>query len=279
MTDNELRKTIESDDTDQLMLALLQDKLDTELEKPDDELDIEKINQITATIDIITGTDQVTAEKSQQGIQKLKQELHQQRGRRRIRVLKWIAACACLILIVSNIWSFSAYGMNSFSAAYQLLSNGIVIDTQDDESEPYSSDAYYDEMRTLCRNNGFPEDVLVPSYIPEGFKPAPEFGEVHSDDIQCTIRFDYQIGRTRLVFYMIQNSDEEYIQPIGIPSTEYNISEQVIGDTTVHIQKERKDRQYWAVFQIGLTQYIIVSDGLDYDECQRVLESMFETES
>ena len=279
MTDNELRKTIESDDTDQLMLALLQDKLDTELEKPDDELDIEKINQITATIDIITGTDQVTAEKSQQGIQKLKQGLHQQRGRRRIRVLKWIAACACLILIVSNIWSFSAYGMNSFSAAYQLLSNGIVIDTQDDESEPYSSDAYYDEMRTLCRNNGFSEDVLVPSYIPEGFKPTPAFGNVYSSEIRSVINIFFKNRGTKLDLTIIEYKDKENIQPIGIPSTEYNISEQVIGDTTVHIQKERKDRQYWAVFQIGLTQYLLFSDGLDYDECQRVLESMFETES
>ena len=279
MTDNELLKAIESDDTDQLMLAALQSKLESELEKPDDELDIDKINQITATIDIISGTVQVTAEKTQQGIQKLKHELRQHRERSRIRIIKRFAASACLILIISNIWSFSAYGMNSFSAAYQLLNGGIVIDTQNDDSEPYTGNAYYNEMRSLCNQNSFSEDVLLPAYIPEGFKPAPEYGEVFFDKMHCIIWFYFQIGQTRLNYSIIQYTDEEYIQPIGIPSTEYNISEQVFGDTIVHIQKERKDSQYWAVFQIGLTQYVIVSDGLDYDECQRVLESMFESNS
>ena len=276
MTEQELLKAIQSDDTDQIMLAALQSKLDSELERPDDELDIDKINRITATIDIITGNDRITAERSQPGIDKIKQELHQQSRHSRIRIIKWAAACACFLLIVSNIWSFSAYGMNSFSAAYQLMRGGIVIDTRNGESETYSSDAYFDEMRSLCRKNGFPDDVLLPSYIPEGFKPTPECGKVYSDEIRNVIDFYFQSSSSVLDLTIMEYKSKENIQPWGIPSTEYNITEQVFGDTTVHIQKERKDHQYWAVFQIGLTQYMLFSDGLDYDECQRVLESMFE---
>ena len=276
MTEQELLKAIQSDDTDQIMLAALQSKLDSDLERSDDELDIDKINRITATIDIITGNDRITAERSQPGIDKIKQELHQQSRHSRIRIIKCAAACACFLLIVSNIWSFSAYGMNSFSAAYQLMRGGIVIDTRNGESETYSSDAYYDEMRSLCRQNGFPDDVLLPSYIPEGLVPTENNG-TYNESEQCKQLSYYFMNRKIKFNYRItQYTDEKLVQQIGIPSTEYNITEQLFGDTTVYIQKERKDHQYWAVFQIGLTQYMLFSDGLDYDECQRVLESMFE---
>ena len=47
----------------------------------------------------------------------------------------------------------------------------------------------------------------------------------------------------------------------------------------IHISKETNDRQYWAAFQIELTQYVLYADEVDYDEWQRVLESMFGTDS
>ena len=66
---------------------------------------------------------------------------------------------------------------------------------------------------------------------------------------------------------------DEVSIPFGIPSDYHNISEQVIDNTVVTVSKE--DNQFTAAFMIDRIQYSICADGLDYDECQRVLESMF----
>ena len=48
---------------------------------------------------------------------------------------------------------------------------------------------------------------------------------------------------------------------------------QQIGDVTVYTVKEKQ--HYTAAFQIGQTQYTLEANGLDFDECQLVLASMF----
>lgn len=62
--------------------------------------------------------------------------------------------------------------------------------------------------------------------------------------------------------------------PIGIPTEQYEISEQLINNTLISVMKE--DEQYTATFIIDKTQYIIYAEHLDYDECQKVLDSFYE---
>lgn len=276
MKDTETIDSLHNIDGDPDVLSELRHKLEAELEKPDTELDVETINQITKEIEKVTGSEQITTEKTQQGIQRLKQELHQLNKRSRIRLVKCIAVCACFILIVSNIWSYSAYGLNSFSAAYQLLNGGIKIDFQQDDSEPYCGNPYFDEMRTICLNKNF--EALIPQYIPGEFQPTDNYGKYQDFDHSQKIYFNFMKQKSILNLSIIRFNNEDEITTISIPSSEYNISQQKIGDTIIHISKEKKDHQYWVAFQIGLTQYILYAEGLDYDECQRVLESMFEKE-
>lgn len=271
MKDTETIDSLHNIDGDPDVLSELRHKLEAELEKPDTELDVETINQITKEIEKVTGSEQITAEKTQQGIQRLKQELHQQNRRSRIRLVKWIAACACFILIVSNIWSYSAYGLNSFSAAYQLLNGGIKIDFQQDDSEPYCGNPYFDEMSSICQQ--YDLKVLIPAYLPNGFKPTSLNGEYDENEKRKKVSFYYYQRKAKLNLDVFQYKNENEVPHRGIPSDSYNISKQKFGETIVYIQKEKK--QYWAVFQISSTQYVLFADRLDYDECQRVLESMF----
>lgn len=277
MNDQEQPQIQQSNDTDQFVLAKLRQELDIELEKPDSELNVNKINQLTKAIEQVTGTEKITAEKTQQGLQKLKQEIRHQKQRRVFRRTGLVAACACALIIISNIWSYSAHGINSFSAAYQLLNGGIKIDFQRDDSAPYSGNPYYDEMRTICLNNNI--EALIPSYIPENYHPTEIYGKYKDLETSKMLYFNFAQQKSKLNLSIIQFVSEEDVVPISIPSSEYNISQQKIGDTMIHISKETNDRQYWAAFQIELTQYVLYADEVDYDECQRVLESMFGTDS
>ena len=105
MNDQEQPQIQQSNDTDQFVLAKLRQELDIELEKPDSELNVNKINQLTKAIEQVTGTEKITAEKTQQGLQKLKQEIRHQKQRRVFRRTGLVAACACALIIISNIWS------------------------------------------------------------------------------------------------------------------------------------------------------------------------------
>lgn len=279
MTDQDLLRAIQNDDTQQMKIAALREELEAETERTDSELDIDRINRITAEMDRIAGTEHITAEKAQQGIKKLKSELYHKK-QHTIRRFRWIAACACFLLIASNIWSYSVYGINSFSAAYQLFNGGVTIDfhSEDDSAsnedvrniEKYQNNPFLDDMREKCKEHGL--DVLLPTYIPEGFT-LTMINDSHADDENYQIlQFFFKSRSAKLNLDITQFSDESNVMPLSIPSDSHNISPQKINGQNVHIQKE--NQQYWAVFQSGLTQYVLYTDRLDYEESQRVLESM-----
>ena len=64
------------------------------------------------------------------------------------------------------------------------------------------------------------------------------------------------------------------ILPVTIPSDTQQVTEQTIQGNLIRVFKE--DQEYRALFMIDRTQYLLYANRLDYDECQRVLQSMFE---
>ena len=270
MTDRELLNAI-NDDTQQEKLAELRQKLSAELDKPDEDLDVDAINELTLAIEELTGNRQTTELMAEKGIRRLEHDFRKMKTQHIIRRSKWIAACIGVVLVLSNILSYSAYGINVFSAAYRLMNGGITIDYNREDSESYSGNPYEEDMRAICEEHNL--NVLVPTYIPEGFIKSHVYGEVREEDNRTRVFFYFNRNKELINFEITQFGNEDSTSPISIPSDSYNITQQQIGDTIVHIQKE--EQQYWAVFQIDMVQYVIYADGLDYDECQRVLESMF----
>lgn len=102
MTDQELLRAIREEEQ---QLAILRQKLDAELEKPENEWNPEAIDALTAEIDRLTGGEQHTAEASARGIRCIKAELHRRKRRKTIRRTVCAAACACAAFAGAVLWA------------------------------------------------------------------------------------------------------------------------------------------------------------------------------
>ena len=273
MTDKELFWRIQSDDDSELLKNLWQ-KLNAELEKPVANQDFDYIDDLVKTIDEIAGKDKETAEIADRGISVIKTELHKAIRKDRMKHLRWWIPAACLFLIIgTNVWTYTAFGMNAFSAAYQVLNEGINVDLNSrDLNDVYVGNPYADDMRRICAENGM--DVQIPMYIPEGFQPTELYGDINCSPEKKRLLFYFYKSNKKLDIVVTNYLNETVPPPIGIPTEQYEISEQLINNTLISVMKE--DEQYTATFIIDKTQYIIYAEHLDYDECQKVLDSFFE---
>ncbi len=91
-----------------------------------------------------------------------------------------------------------------------------------------------------------------------------------SSQIGLYNKYPFHIHKLILSYEAYKNSDD--IPPIGIPTDTYNLVETEINGQTVFILKE--DGQFTATFLNNNIVYVITSNKLDYDECQKVVESM-----
>ena len=273
MTDKELLARISSADPDAEYRQELQEQLMEELNKPVSEQDFDLIEDLTETIAILDGTEQFIGKRTELGISKVKQNIQYQKRRKRKFRRKWIAACACVVLIGSNIFSYTAYGMNAFSAAYQFYKGGFVIDFSKQKNITVADDnPYAEDMKKICSEHDI--DALLPTKMPEGFSPTNNYGEYIDLDELSVLSFYFQNGSKKLIIrYSKIKSDETGI-PLGISSDHHNISEQSINGTVITISKE--DGQYTAAFMIDEIQYTFYAEGIDYDYCQIILHSIFE---
>ena len=271
MTEKELLQKIHSNDDEQEILHDAQTRLNTEMEKPADKRDYDLICELTQRITLLDGSENWVQRKSTKGIRLVQAELEQCYRKKHIRWMQVLAPCACL-LVMFNIFSYTVYGMNAFSAVCQMMKGGITFDLMQQEDLPAEGNPYAEEMRRIC--DEYDMNVLLPSYIPAEVKPHPEiFSEHHPMETNQSIVFNFKKKKTRLKIIIEHFYNMEDYIPMGIASDEHHVTMQTINGTNVYIVKE--DKQFNAVFLIGQTQYALCTDGLDYDECQRVLDSFF----
>lgn len=256
-------------DIDIEILSDLKKDLAEEMSKPTDERDESLIAELK---DMISETEEeVISASKKRSLESVMKMLDEYEAPKHIKLYKRLSvATACLLVaVVINTASLKVFGKNMFSAAYQLTQGGATISSEQlnsNNNSAVSSDPY--GMKAKCAEYGFFPDT--PSYIPEGF--TLNNISVDSDDYLDSIHFFYKKGKIKLNFLFINYKTNAAIQPIGIPTDTYNITEEQVNGKKTFILKE--DKQFTADFVYKRIDHMIFADGLDYDECQKVLESM-----
>ena len=265
MTEQELLQTITQE-----RLAELQGELDQVLAQPESELDADQINALTAEIDRLSGGDQATAAQAQQGIQQLKQNLRAQKRQRCIRHILRAAAAVCGLLLAVNLGFYLVRGKSVFAGLQEHRSTGIVLQLDGIPAKP-AQNPCADEMQQAYAELGIAP--RIPAYLPNGFLPGTPFSNAETVEQSAKIVFHFARARQTLTVKAQQFSGAPGLYLFGTDSDDFTDTVQQIGDVTVYTVKEKQ--HYTAAFQIGQTQYTLEANGLDFDECQLVLASMF----
>lgn len=274
MNRNELLEYMRNSNPDQDFLDELQQQLTDELAKPVSEQDYDLIDELTEAISVLNGTEEQIRTTAEAGIQKVTDKISHRAKHNKVRRIAWKTAAVCASLIVLlNIWTYSVYGINAFSAAYQMLNGGINVDlTVQDDSDPTAANRFEEDMRSVCAEYGL--DALIPKYIPDGFTKKEVFSSYHQTTSFQELSFHFEKGKSKIIFQVQSYNEGSDIQPVLIPSDSQQFTEQTIQGNLIRVFKE--DQEYRAVFLIGRTQYLLYANKLDYDECQRILQSMFD---
>lgn len=255
-------------DLDREILSDLQKDLNEEMNKPAEERNESYIAEleemIAQTEEELIGASQ---KRSLDNIMKMLDEYEEPKHIKLYKNLSIVAACL-LVILGLNTASLKVFGQNMFSAAYQLTKGGINISTNDsDEMKTSESDPY--GMKAKCAEHGFFPDT--PSYIPEGF--ILDYVAEESTDEFDIVYFYYKKNSAILNIFFTSYKDSTVIPPIGLPTDTYNVTEENIENNTVYIIKE--DGQFTSSYIEKRIKYVIYAEGMDYDECHKVLVSFF----
>lgn len=257
-------------DIDMEILSDLKKNLAEEMSKPTDERDEVLISELEETIS--ETEEEIISASKKRSLESVMKMLDEYEEPKHIKLYKRLSiAAACLLVVLGlNTASLKVFGLNMFSAAYQLTTGGIAITAEksghNDEIVISESDPY--GMKAKCAEYGF--FPVTPSYIPEGF--VLNDISVGSDDYSDAIIFLYKKDEVILNFYFINYKSNTSIPPIGIPIDSYNVTEEQINGRTTYILKE--DSQFTSAFIDKKIDYSIFAENLDYDECYKILESL-----
>lgn len=240
-------------------------KLDYELSKPEDEIDFGLVDELTLSIMEATGQEAVSFDVDKH-LKELEHRIHS--SKKPIRLPKWVAVltAACFIIFCGNIYSVLAWDTNIFSFIVELTRDGAVIDfssRNDEINIPVSEDDPYGIL-AVCRENGI--NIETPHYLPDGF----ELTTLQTEPDERYVCMTYKRSKRDKAF--ISMTFQPYIDHIFIPSDENNFSEiQINGHSAI---MSREDNQMIVVLSSHDSTLTLMTQDVDYDECDKILKEM-----
>ena len=275
MNQKELYTALQINTADQAFLKELHEKLDLELNKPVEERDFDRIEELTEAITTMEGTEQLVQAQAAEAIPKLQQDNHRRKITLRRNRLKVLIPCACAaVVLAANIWSVAAFDRNIFSAAVDWFDGGFTLQmSEPDEIVVPAADEDPYGIIAKCEEYGFAP--LTPTYLPEGFELDHITTNTSSKSsyVLFYYRKDNFLKDDALLNIIITHYNEgTVVPPIGISSDGTPPEEEIINGITMYTLKE--DDQFSATFIYQNTVYVFFSRDLNYDECYKVVSSL-----
>ena len=267
-TDTEILSGVLSEDPAGILKTAeeLEAMLDKELSKSEDETDYGLVNQLSMAVCEASGNNAYDID-----VPRKLMEFKAEKAARKshFRIPKWSVGfiAACFVLICGNIYTVSAWDMNVFSFIVEFTKGGAIIDfkkTPDEIVLPTSDDDPYG-MIAKCAEIGIKTET--PHYIPDEFI-------LKEVDSKCIDEYKYAlfyfVNGKQSVSFTVDSYEEG--EQIVIPSDKHNISEITVNGHVAVVSKE--DNQMLVTFQTGSYLFTMFANGIDYDECDKILENI-----
>lgn len=270
MKKNEILEKVlgEKNDFRKMSSSELREALDKELSKSADQSDYDLIDELTKAILETEGKEPLTADVDEKRVE-IQAKITK---RRKIQIPKWVTAlsAACVMLLCANAFSTAAWGMNIFSVVIKISEGGFTVDFEEDDEDvvklPVSEDDPYGIIAVCAKYDIYPE---TPHYLPEGFEL--ELLTSNVSDYENSVKFVFRNTDNESITLDITRYWSEVGQ-LGIPSDEFSISEVMVNGSPAIISKE--DDQYTIIFQKGKTVFIMFTQDVDYEECDKIVASI-----
>lgn len=242
--------------------------LDEELAKPPKKRDYQKIEEISRSCAAIMGDEEQEEQLIGQGYEKLISSVQKRpiRVARRFKLLM-SAGIAAVVLLAANAISVAAFHQDVFSVIIHYTENSFSVETTDKTKVelPTTPDDPYGIKAEAAR---YGLVVEAPTYLPEGFVLWQV--EEHESSAAKQIRFLFQKDEVHLAFSYAELYDMN--AKAGIPSDHFNLEEIEVNGKPAITSKE--DKQYSLIYYDGTMEYLMFSDCLAYEECDKIVSSI-----
>lgn len=251
----------------------LRNELNQELSKPLSEQDFDLMQELNTYLIEISNKIDETDVNVEDSLAAVTRRL---KGRKRKKShLPRYAIAACLtavVLLSSNYFTISAYGMNLFSAIVEFSKEAIKFDFrgQQDESSISLSSTTDDPygLRTECEKRGI-TSPLVPTFLPEGYT-LQKLEDVSSAGYSKGLCFYYK-NKEKLIDVNMIEYQLNLPDNFGFPNNNGQLEQLEINNRATFVLHEN-DR-YSAAFSDGLTVYTLHAKKVDYEMIIKILKS------
>ncbi len=267
-----MQKIMEDDDSE--IRAELEQRLQTELAKPEREVDYALVEEITEALCTIYGMSEVELARGQE---KCIARLFPKQNCQKRMINKWIkplAVCMigiCSLLFVAHL-PIRSLGVDLISEVVDVTDGSatLLLDgSRNAHLQPANAQkdplSITDELETL------EIPAFVPSYATDRVEET--YRSIHTDVNQTVITAWYQLDKGSLVFSaMLKDNTENMKTVCSVPTKTYQFKEEECNGIYM-ITLEEEDR-YHVAFAVGDAKYLISMYGVDFSTCRAIIESI-----